>query len=524
MTAATEHWTVTKSATRAAGGMVAAQHWLAARAGADVLHRGGNAVDAAIGAALALGAVEPWMCGLGGSGLMTVWIAAEARAFTVDFQGVLAAATDTGDYPVDPDLPITLMGFPTVRGSANVEGPRSITVPGAAAGFALAHGRWGSMPLPDIAAPAIRLARDGIPADWFTTLQIALAMPLLRRDPASAAIYLPGGAPLMPDAPLRIPGLADTLERFATGGADAFYRGDLAADLAEAGSAITAADLAAYKAVAAPAVTAEHRGAVLHAPGDESGGTRLRDMAAQLGRDLPAPDRPSPDTWRLWADALNRAWRAHNARIGRGTEQGSCTSHLSAADGDGNMVALTHTLLNRFGSGVTLRRTGLLTNNAVSYFDPRPGHPTTMAPGKRINASNICPLVVTRAGAPVLAVGASGGNHIMPAVAQVALLMLDFGLTLEAAMNHPRLDASDRATLRADPALGRAVLDELAEDHDLEVAQRMVFPKLYACPSAVAFEDGRWAGMTDPSHPVAAASGPCAMPTVPVAAGAGVQA
>ncbi|MCR9085411.1 MAG: gamma-glutamyltransferase [Rhodobacteraceae bacterium] len=509
----TEQWTVSKSATRHADGMVSAQHILAARAGAAMLEQGGNAVDAAVAAGLALGAVEPWMCGLGGSGLMVIWLAAEKRAVTLDFQGVLAEATSFADYPVDPDLPQTLMGFPTVRDNANVEGYRAITVPGAAAGFDHALYKWGSLPRATVAEPAIALARNGVEATWFTTLQIALASPVLSRDPASRDIYLPGGHPLAPETPMVIPGLADTLARYSAGGAAEFYDGtlaqDIVADLVAGGALISTEDFARYEVLEATAHTHDHRGATAHVMGDVSGGTRLRDFLAYSARHMPTPpDRPTPETWRHYANGLNAAFRAHNARIGRATETGSCTSHLSAADRHGNMVALTHTLLNRFGSGVTLPRTGLLMNNAVSYFDPRPDWPTSMAPTKRINASNMCPAVVTRDEQPAFALGASGGNHIMPAVAQVAALMLDFGMSLEEAMNHPRIDASDRASVRADPALGQAVIDALARDHDLEIAQRLVFPKLYACVSAVAAEAGGWSGLNDPSQPSGGSSGP----------------
>ena len=179
------------------------------------------------------------------------------------------------------------------------------------------------------------------------------------------------------------------------------------------------------------------------------------------------------------------------------------------------MVALTHTLLNRFGSAVTLPASGLMMNNAVSYFDPRPGYPTTMAPLMRINASNMCPTIAVREGEAQFAIGASGGNHIMPAVTQVAALMLDFGMDLETAVNMPRVDASDRGSVRVDPALGEAVIAELGRHHALEIAQRLVFPKLYACVSGVSrAEDGRFFGINDPSLPTGGASGPRAFPTV----------
>ncbi|MFK8084223.1 MAG: gamma-glutamyltransferase [Granulosicoccus sp.] len=509
-----EQWRLSKNAVSDVDGMVSAQHVHAARAGGQVLQCGGNAIDAAIATALALGVVEPWMCGLGGSGLMVVWLAEEKRAFCVDFQGVLSGTTHTDSYPVDESLHTTLMGFPSVANRANTQGHQSITVPGAAAGFDHAIKRWGSMSLAEVCDPAIALAQSRPRSSWFTTLQCALEMDVIRHDPCSRDIYLPGSSPLQPGQPMHIPMLVDTLQRFANGGAEEFYRGDLArdllADLQNGGSGISADDLANYSVIEAEANKHTHRNSVLYTLGDSSGGTRLGDFLRELQQRMPEPgDAPSPESWCHYACALDTAWRAHNQRIGRGHEKDTCTSHLSTVDKQGNMVALTHTLLNRFGSGVTLPRTGLLMNNAVSYFDPRPGYPTTMQPNRRINASNICPVIATCNNVAKFALGASGGNHIMPAVAQVAALMLDFNLSLEDAMHHPRLDASDRDSVRADPELGPKVLAALASQHKLEISQQLVFPKLYACVSGVAREKEQFTGLSDPSQPLAGASGPC---------------
>ncbi|MFK7857926.1 MAG: gamma-glutamyltransferase [Granulosicoccus sp.] len=509
-----EQWRVNKFAVSDPDGVVSAQHIQAARAGGHILQSGGNAVDAAIAAALALGAVEPWMCGLGGSGLMVVWIAEQQRAYSVDFQGILSGNIHTDQYPIDGNLPTTLMGFPTVADNANTRGYRSITVPGAAAGFDHAMQRWGALSLKQVSAPAIALANSSPRCSWFTTLQCALEMDVIMSDSYSSNIYLPELRALQPGQSMHIPMLADTLTRFARGGAEDFYRGglakDLLFDLQNGGSAITANDLANYAVIEREAITHHYRNSTLHTLGDASGGTRLGDFLREVQKLMPEPDAsPSPESWCSYAQALNSAWRAHNLRIGRGNEQNTCTSHLSTVDKHGNMVALTHTLLNRFGSGVTLPRTGLLMNNAVSYFDPRPGYPTTMQPNKRINASNICPVIATREKKAQFALGASGGNHIMPAVAQVAALMLDFNSGLSDAMHHPRLDASDRGSVRADPALGLAVLDALAEHHALEISQQLVFPKLYACVSGVAREGGEFVGLNDPSQPMGGASGPC---------------
>ena len=149
-------------------------------------------------------------------------------------------------------------------------------------------------------------------------------------------------------------------------------------------------------------------------------------------------------------------------------------------------------------------------NNSVSYFDPRPGNPVSMAGGKRINSSNMCPTLATRDGEALFAVGASGANHIVPCTAQITALLLDYGLSLEEAFHTPRIDASARGSVRADPAMGEAALAALAEVFELEIAQLLVFPKLYACPSGVLRDpaSGTCWGATDKSSPIAGAAVP----------------
>jgi gamma-glutamyltranspeptidase/glutathione hydrolase len=507
MSTSADQWITRKPMAVGARGVVASQHIEASRAGAGVLGRGGNAVDAAVAAALALAPVEPWMCGIGGSGFMVIWLAKAERAIALDFQGVLPAALTAADYPIDPDLPATSMGFPAVRNFANTQGATAATVPGAVAGFDHALRNYGTLTLGEALEPAIDLAEAGIAASWFCTLMIASEMAILRKDPAAAAIFLPEGVPLQPGERLLIPGLAETLRRLARGGAAALYQGDLGRDIvsemAARGSRITAADLAAYAVEDYAPMEARHRGYRLFTPGEQSGGLRQRDFLAQIAARLAVPPRrPDPQSWLAYAEALEAAWRAHRERNGTLSEVGSSTSSLSAVDGEGNMVALTYTLLDHFGAGIVLPKTGLLLNNGVSYFDPRPDLRTSMAGGKRINSSNMVPTVAVRDGVAQFAVGASGGDLIMPCVSQIAALMMDFGLSLEEALHSPRLDASHRGTVRADPRLGQAVLDRLARQYRLEVSGNVVMPKLYACPSGVArLGDGSFCGGNDPALP-----------------------
>jgi gamma-glutamyltranspeptidase/glutathione hydrolase len=526
-----DNWTLTTPAARSSNGVVASQHRAAAQAGAAQLDAGGNAIDAIVATAYALNAVEPWMSGLGGSGFMVIWLAREQRAVALDFQGTLAGDMRLDDYPVDPALPTTPMGFPGVVDNANIEGYRSITVPGAVAGLDHALSRFGLKPRAVVMAPAIELAERGLHVDWFTSLQIGVCARTLARDPMSASIYLPGGHPATPESRLRIPNLAETLREIAEGGSETFYRGALAekivADLQAGGSRISQADLANYEVFEYEPMAAEHRGYTLYTPGEISGGLRQREMLAHILEAMPTPpENPTPETWLAYAEALEHCWQRHKIRNGVlsptdggmlvetdsdiDIENGACTSSMSSVDAQGNMVALTYTLLNRFGSGVTLPSTGMLMNDSVSYFDPRPGYPTTMAGDKRINSSNMCPTVAVKDGEARFSLGASGGNLIMPAATQVAALMMDFDMSVEDAIHHPRIDASYRGSVRVDPRFEPATLKRLGEHFELEIAQQVVFPKLYACVSAVSRNPttGECVGINDPTQPVGGGAAP----------------
>ncbi|MEQ8357028.1 MAG: gamma-glutamyltransferase [Kiloniellaceae bacterium] len=508
-----EQWRVGKQAVTSKHGAVASQHWLAAKAGAAMLAEGGNAVDAAVACAMALNVVEPWMCGLGGSGFLLVWLASEKRARVVNFQGMLPRAIDSADYPLDPAEPVSLMGYPGVRDQANVRGYGSITVPGAVAGLGHTLERYGKLPWARVMDPAVRLAERGLPVDWHATLQVGLAMDLLRRDPAAGEIYLPGGVPPQPETYRPAPALTATLKTLAAQGPRSFYEGDLAetiaADLQAGGSRIGGSDLAAYQVEELEPLSGRHRGCDVHTAGETSGGVRLLDMLKYVEAKLQPGGDVGPETWIAYARGLDAAFETHKRKVGL-DQQGGCTSHMSAVDAEGNMVALTYTLLNRFGSGVVLPRSGLLMNNSVSYFDPRPGNPVSLGGGRRINSSNMCPTIATRDGAALFAVGASGANHIVPCTAQLTALLLDYGLGLEDAFHRPRIDASARGSIRADPALGAAALSELRKVFEVEVAQLLVFPKLYSCPSGVARDPqaGTCWGISDISSPVAGAATP----------------
>ena len=508
-----QHWTVVKPAATGRRGMVVSQSRDAALAGLAILDAGGNAVDAAVGTALALAATEPWNSGLGGVGFAVVHRAGQPQAETVDFGPAAPAGIDPALFRLTGRMKQDLFSWPEVEGDANIHGSLSFAIPSAVAGYAHMHGRWGVLPLSDVIGPAIALARRGLPGDWFTTLKIANAASVLRRYPESARIYLPDGLP--PVAPYQgVPGhfplgaLADTLERLRHAGLRDFYEGDVAAslatDIAAMGGVVGTDDLLRCEAQVVPSLGINwHDGTLQLAGGLTAAPTLARVLDGLRNAPSTAPDA-------AWFATLARAMRAAYAErlAGLGEtepkEAESCTTHLTVCDGAGTMVAMTSTLLSSMGSRVVLPSTGVLMNNGMMWFDPRPGQPNSMAPGKR-PLTNMCPVIVRRDGAPVIAAGSSGGRRILASVVQVLAFVHRFGMSPEQAAHHPRIDVSDPGGVNADARLPADVLDALRADGPVEVVEHGVLPVNFACPNLVVQMDGNRTGISDVMSPWSAA-------------------
>jgi gamma-glutamyltranspeptidase/glutathione hydrolase len=506
-------WVTTRPVVRATGGMVAAQHQGAADVGARILRGGGNAVDAAIATSLALAVLEPWMSGLGGGGFMVV-AKADGRTEVLDFGMIAPAALDPAAYPLGGGQDNDLFGWPGVVEERNAVGPPSIAVPGQAAGLGLAFERHASLPWRDLCAPAIALADQGLPIGWHACLQIATAAPDLARFEAAARHFLPGGLPPVPDnagAVRHLPtrALAQTLRRLADAGAGDLVSGELARLLVEdvraAGGVLSLEDLGSHAARAFEPLVRTHGNVRIQMPGGLTAGPTLNHALALIAGKI-AVGEPGAAAYLTWADALFEAYERRLASLGHaaGSERrAGCTSHLCVLDGKGTMVSLTQTLLSAFGSKILSPRTGILLNNGIMWFDPRPGGPNALAPGRR-PLSNMCPVVASRHGVPWLAIGASGGRRIMPAVLQIASMLIDGRLDLERAFHLPRIDVSGGPEVGADRRLAPEILAALEARFAVREVDAMVWPKLFACPSAILRERGGEAfGMTDPTQPVA---------------------
>lgn len=513
-----QHWQVTKPAARGRGGMVASQSRAAAEAGIAILDSGGNAADAAVGMAFALAAMEPWNSGLGGIGFAQV-ASPGGPAETFDFGPVSPAGLDPADFPTTGRMKQDLFAWPEVVGDRNIHGPMSFVIPASVAGYALLHERHGRMPAAEVMAPAVALAKRGLAQDWFTTLKIANAAATLRLYPESARIYLPNGLP--PVAPYQgTPGffrqgrLADTLERLQHAGFRDFYAGDIAASIAadvrEAGGVLAAADLAGCQARVLPAVSVPWRGRTLHlSNGLTAAPTFRRVMALMEAADWSGA---APGTaWHLaFARAMQAAYAERLEGLGDAEPKAaeSCTTHLTVCDADGMMIAMTTTLLSSMGSRVVLPRSGVLMNNGVMWFDPRPGTPNAIGPNKR-PLTNMSPVIVAdAAGKPEIALGASGGRRILAAVFQLLSLVAGFGMDAEAAAHAPRLDVSGPEGVTADRRLPAATLAALAELGPLEVVEHAVLPVNFACPNLIRIlPGGERIGVTDVMSPWSAALG-----------------
>ncbi|MEV4291421.1 gamma-glutamyltransferase [Nonomuraea bangladeshensis] len=534
---------------RADAGLVTAPDPRAAEAGAAMLRAGGSAVDAAVATAFATGVVEPFMSGIGGGAWLVIREPGAPTATTVSGP-IRAPALATPDmFPLVPSGPGTgLYGWPAVQDDANIVGPLSVGVPGAVAALCHAHARFGRLPLAQVLAPAIELAEDGHETNWFASAAICSDARTLRRFPPSAELFLPDGLPLRgpslgPGDRLVQPRLAQVLREIAAGGPDAFYRGRaaraIAATLAAAGGLLREPDFAGYQAEERQVAPIDIGTVVAGATG--AGGLRLFGPVATgmitVAEALQLADaarrRGLPPGPALWARVLSHAmddrlrevttdesgpwtrlataeyaaeivdgWlagRDPGPRENAGPPKAGCTSHMSAVDADGMTVALTQTVLDLFGSRIVEPATGILLNDGMMYFDPRPGQVTSVAPGAA-GLSAVSPLILEGPGGAEATLGASGGRRIISAIAQIAARWHD-GEGIQDAISAPRLHAEGRRVWldRRDAA---AAGELAAAGFDVQIVAEEPTTWHFARPNGIARRaGGQWTAGVDLMKP-----------------------
>jgi gamma-glutamyltranspeptidase / glutathione hydrolase len=510
----TQNWEIRKPGISSKRGIVVSQSDTAAKVGAEILSEGGTAVDAAVAAALALAAVEPWNNGLGAVGFMVVHRAGADHAEAVDFGPVAPHQFDPTAFPLTGASKTELFTWPQVEGDRNIHGPLSFAIPSAVRGYAMAVERFGRLPWRELLAPAITLAKEGLPVDWYVTLRIAAFAADLRRYAESRKIYLPDDLPpavpaIGPAPVLSLGRLADTMTRLAEAGPEDFYTGDIAAAIAAdteaAGGVLSTEDLARCQPRIVPSLDIPYRGYTFQAARGLTAAPTLADVLDRLeGKSF--GKRPDANYFEAIAEALQQAYAARLDGLGDTEPPAeSCTTHITAVDREGGIAALTTTLLSTFGSRYVLPRTGVLMNNGVMWFDPTPGRPNSIGPSKRA-LTNMCPLVVARDGRPRFGIGASGGRRILGAVLQMASFVVDFGMSAGEAAHHPRIDVSGAEGVALDRNLPEAVLDRLEGRGGVRLVEHTVSPQQFACPNLILRgEDGVNHGISDVMSPWSAA-------------------
>jgi gamma-glutamyltranspeptidase/glutathione hydrolase len=471
----------------ARGGIACTSQPLASFAAAEVLRTGGNAVDAAVTAAALLGVVEPYATGIGGDCFMLIWSAAERRLHGLNGSGraprratiARCAAAGGGAMPTHGMLPVT--------------------VPGAVDAWATALARFGTRALATALAPAIAYADAGFAVSEIIAHQWRLCAGLLQNDAAVRTFTPAGRAPAAGEV-VRFPGLARTLARIAAGGADVFYRGDLAAEIvafSEAhGGVLGREDLADHASTWVDPIATSYRGYELcEIPPNGQGLAALlalnvlehfdvagADAATALHLQIEAVKLAYADRERWIADpalapvptaallakdyargraALIRAERALAGAAPGTLPAGTDTVYLTTADAAGNVVSLINSLFFPFGSGMVVGDTGIVLQNRGYGFALDPAHPNCLAPGKR-PSHTILPAMLCRDGLPVVSFGVMGGDMQAQAHVQVVSSLVDAGCNVQEALDRPRFHYLDRARVALEARVDPAVAAELA--------------------------------------------------------------
>ncbi|MGG5929117.1 gamma-glutamyltransferase [Salmonella enterica] len=465
-------------------GMVASVDVMATQVGVDILKQGGNAVDAAVAVGYALAVTHPQAGNLGGGGFMLLRTK-DGATTAIDFRE-MAPAGATRDMFLDEQ------GNPDSKKS--LTSPLASGTPGTVAGLSLALEKYGSLPLNSVVRPAIKLAQEGfIVNDALADDLKTYGSEVLPHHENSKAIFWKDGEPLKKGDKLVQQDLANSLTMIAENGPDAFYKGEIARQIAQQmqqnGGLITTDDLAAYQAVERTPVSGEYRGyQIFSMPPPSSGGIHIVQILNILENfDMNKYGFGSADAIQIMAEAekyayadrseylgdpdfVNVPWQALTSKTYAKSIAGQIdinkakpsseirpgklapyesdqTTHFSVVDKDGNAVAVTYTLNTTFGTGIVAGNTGILLNNQMDDFSAKPGVPNVyglvggeanaVGPKKR-PLSSMSPTIVVKDGKTWLVTGSPGGSRIITTVLQMVVNTIDFGMNVAEATNAPR--------------------------------------------------------------------------------------
>src|SRR3954447_19179464 len=480
-------------------GIVVSNHPLASAAGAEMLAAGGNAIDAAIATLFALTVVEPMMVGIIGGGMAHIRLADGSHRF-IDGQSTVPQAVKPDTFTSKPGSAHDV--FDTVD-DENLNGPRAVAVPGSLKAWCETLARFGTMSLVDVMQPAIKHATRGYVVTPYLHECISDSAEVMLKDKPISAVYLPKGGPLKPGERVVQAEYAETLSYISQHGADALYDGLLGNVLVDymkaKGGFIAHADLKTYKTVEREPIRADYRGwTILGPPPPAASGVHITQMLNILeGYDIAALGFGTAQTIHYLAEVLKIAFADREAASGdpayvnvpverltskayaderrrmidggkaqawgAGVKQleGAHTTHMTAADGFGNVVATTQTINNLFGAKILIPGLGTIPNNYMNLYDPRPGHALSLAPGKRVTTS-MSPMMALHGGKLRYALGLPGGKRIFPSAMQALVNLIDHGMSLQEAVEAPRVWTEGNA-LEVEQTVPESVRAKLAE-------------------------------------------------------------
>jgi len=505
----------------------------AAGAGLEILEHGGNAIDAAAAAALATGVTNPGACGIGGGGFMLIYIARSGRTFALDYRerAPFHASVDMYIQHGKPDEDLAR------------DGPLAVAVPGEIAGLDAALKRFGTMDFQTVAAPAIKLARDGFPASPHLADEISKLVPDIARDPGLAATFLnKDGTPIKAGDTITERALATTLKRMGNDPVRSFYNGmiaqRIAALMSARGGILDAADLAAYEPVWREPVHLPFEGYEVYTmPPPSSAGVMLEMLGMLEPGHLPGLGLNSPPYLARLIEVMRQGFIDRDAygdpayvhvpldvllspahideslqralhRAPPGPPAAAAhdhgTANLCVVDQDGNVVVVTTTINTAFGAKMSVPDLGIILNDEMDDFAVAPGVPNAfglvqtsanaIAPGKR-PLSSMTPTIVFEGSRPIFALGGSGGPTILTGVLQVALNLIDFRLTPVQAVDEPRIHEQDMPdVVFIDGTMPAATITGLLQmGYDIKVIK-----KWFGAVNAVEIAPDRPIGAADP--------------------------
>ncbi len=534
----TKYPPATRPVAMGSNGMVTSGSLLASQAGLDVLKDDCNAFDAIVATATTLGVTEPYMSGPGGTGIALAYVAGEGRIRVLDFTGRAPAAAKSE----------------TFTELTKQDGPLSVIVPGNVAGWLVLHREYGKLDWERVIRPAIRYAAEGFPFTYQNSEVTDFYADRLRPYPSAVATLLRGDHAPRPGSRVRMPDLAGSLSKIAKQGLEVFYRGELAQRIVSAvqsmGGILNLDDLADYKAVWQDPIHISYRGREIHVP--PPGGTGFQTLETLkiiegLGDGIPSfhdahslhmqmeasklaiADRiefgGDPDHVDIPLDGLlsDRYAASQRSRIdpdsasyiasenfvrdvpdeavrpGRPRDfKGGMTTHLAAADRDGNVVSITQSLGHFFGSGVVAGDTGIFMNDMAMMFDLDEDSPNVIGPGKRA-ANPMHPTHTTKNGKFLLSMGTPGGFGIPQTTAQLLINVLDFGMNVQQAVEAPEFRHYSGREVRMEERFPWHVRQELARrGHEVTVLEPFSMRVGGAHAIRVNQESGVFEGAADP--------------------------